>query len=85
MIKIKDVDGTASYHLDPYPHWIGNEATAARGEAVRIFTAREMIEHGLDTRASDRSQQLHKALELALIGVGITVVKSVTPPLDPPI
>ena len=84
MIKIKDADGTASYHLDPYPHWVGDDATAARGEAVRAFTDREMVKHGLDTRASDRSQQLHKALELALIGVGMTVVESVVPPLDPP-
>lgn len=84
MIKIQDKDGTASYHLDPYPHWQGSDNTAERGEALRVLVDRAMLDRGMDPAANDRSQQLHRAFETALISGGITVVESVLPPLDPP-
>ena len=30
MITIQAAEGTATYHLDPYPHWDGDDAMAER-------------------------------------------------------
>ena len=84
MITIRATEGTATYYLDPYPHWDGDEEMAERGEALRRQVDAEMVAHGLDPEANDRSQQLRRAFELACRTSGITVVEFVLPPLDPP-
>ena len=84
MITIRtEEDGTATYHLSPYAHWDGDDAMAERGEALRAQVDAELVSHGLTTEMPDRSQQLHRALEMACVASGITIVESVTPPLDP--
>ena len=85
MITIRTkADGTATYHLDPYPHWDGDDAMAERGEALRVLSDAELVEHGLTTKMNDRSQRLHRALEIACLESGIEVVQFVLPQLDPP-
>ena len=67
MITIRDDTGTATYYLDPYPHWDGDDETADRGEALRARVDTELVARGLDTSANDRSQQIHKAFVTALV------------------
>ena len=83
MIRIQGDEGEATYYLDPYPHWDGDEAMEARGESIRVNVDRELVAQGMKPDAKDRSRRIHAALLAAFKLSGITVVEEQEPPLDP--
>ena len=85
MITIRAKEGTATYVLDPYPHWVGDDAMMDRGEALRALVDTELKARVPNIlNAPDRSQRLHRAFVAALIASGITIVEAGLPDLDPP-
>ena len=85
MITIRAKEGTATYVLDPYPHWYGDDAMMTRGEALRVKVDTELMATVPDIlEAPDRTQQQHRALETACLAEGIIVLEAVLPDPDPP-
>ena len=85
MITIRAEEGTATYVLDPYPHWDGDDAMMDRGAELRALVDTELVAREPDLPdAPDRSQRLHRAFVAALMASGITIVEAVLPDLDPP-
>ena len=85
MITVKGpAEGTATYSLDPYPQWHGDEQMSTVGELIRQQVDEKLMAGGLVVDAPDRSIRQHEAFIQELQDRGFKIVEAVIPGLDEP-
>ena len=83
MIRVKNEVGTATYYLEPYPHWDSEDvALLDTLELLRREVDQGLVKRGMKPNDRDRSKRLHEALRDALELVGFEVLEYREPPLN---
>ena len=82
MIKIQGPQGTASWVISPYPHWVGDEEMVDIGKAVQKEVHQQLTKEGLYEQSSDVARLHYQTLLSALRKRSIMIVETREPPAN---
>ena len=80
MIEIQGPQGTATWGLGAYPHWIGDSSMIAVGRAVEKEVYRQLTKEDLYEQSSDVTRLHYHTLLAALRKRSIVIVETKSRP-----